>query len=368
MDKKIQVRFNYDDEGTLKVDFAFYLDDAPNRRLNKKLTFFQRYKKKKFDPKMIEAYIRYLLIKKAITPELLYHQNMQHFRILIMKNIQLIDRSDVYSRNREVFRDFINAYEQKGVEGFPAPEIETLGKAKGAPPSTISEVTNPAEISKWPKDGLFAIDEENPDTGKSTLVLGASFSGKTHLLINELNKLKGDEYEAIFLFTESPSADPLKDLREDLNLIIYQGFKPSVVNFLKKVNDIVDNRYRYLIILDDVVDQKMSKTLNKMVLTFRNANIYSCILIQYPNLISKASRSSFHQVVITGSRSLEWWEVTCKIFDLKMWAKSKMANPHQITKFRNDDIFTFLKKSTKEPGVVLYIDQRKGLEPCIYRI
>ena len=371
MDKisnSIEVKFSVDEEGTLRAEFLFWMPGAPHRKNYKKITFFQKYKKDKIDPRKIEAFIRYLLLKKVITPELLFHQNISHVKLMIMKNLALIEKEPSknggLSRNKEVFREFIDKFEESGIGAFPS-DAKPIIPEFGLPSVGIK---NPEDVSVWPKEGLFEIDRQNPDTGKSTLILGASFSGKTFLLAHELNKLQPGDYECIILFTESVNADPLKDINPKLNIQVFQGFRPNIVDFLKRVNDLLENRFRFLIILDDVVDQKMSKTLNKMVLTYRNANISSCILIQYPNLISKSSRSSFHQVAITGSRSLEFWDATSKVFDLKGWTKTQIENPHQKKRTMNDEIYMFLKNATKKPGDILYIDLRKGKEPLLYEL
>ena len=374
----MEVKITHPCENKMVAEFTFYLSSAPHRKIKKKMTFQQKFKseKNRLDEELIEYFIKYLIQKKALTPELLFYENILHVRFMIIKNIKLIQKEDgdKMNRNKEVFREFIDGYANrkngKKVSDFPTDVVPVIPDANAFIGGEGLGSYKVEDISIWPKGGLFVAPKEGDaggDTGKSTLLLGASFSGKTYLLVRELNKLHPGDYDGIFLFTESPAAEPLKDLRADLKVKIYQGFDPTIVDFLKAVNDELSNKFRYLIILDDVVDQKLSKTLNKMVLTYRNSNISTCILIQYPNLISKSSRSSFHQVVLVGARSLEWWAVSCDVFDLKAWAKSQMQNPHQVSKISADQIYSFLKGVTKEPGVVIYLDQRKGLEPMIYK-
>ncbi len=212
------------------------------------------------------------------------------------------------------------------------------------------------DISIFPKDGLF---KPTDNTGKSTLILGSSFSGKTTFLVNELNKLKQDDYTLIILFTESRNAEPLKKLHIPVKII--EGYDESIVNFLKKINNQTNNRFNFLVILDDVVDQKHSQTLSKMILLFRNSNISTVISIQYPMLINKSSRSSFHQSVVLGSRTMEWWKSTSDILDLRGWWKS--ITP--IKKLSNDEIYKQLKDITNNHNAFIYINLREGKEPSI---
>lgn len=215
------------------------------------------------------------------------------------------------------------------------------------------------DISIYPKRGLFN-PIYSPNTGKSTLVLGSSFSGKTTLIVKELNKLKPTDYTCILFFTESRNSEAFKLLKPELNVIIKEGWDPNIVLFLKGINDICHNKFRFCVILDDVIDLYHSKTLNKLILLFRNANIWTTLSLQYPNLVSKSSRSSFHQVVICGSRTSEWWKETSNIMDLREWYK-KLTDP----KLKNSQIYEDLKQLTKDKDAAIYLNLREGLEPAI---
>ena len=156
------------------------------------------------------------------------------------------------------------------------------------------------------------------ESAKTVCILGRSFSGKTHFLVEELNKLVGRTrkfsgtnikrplYDKIILFTESLSADPLKDLDPRLDITLIQGYIPKIVQLLKRINTITDNKFRFLVILDDVVNGIRAGTFAKQILTMRNSNISTCILIQYVKLISPAMRNSVHHYYITGLKPEEW--------------------------------------------------------------
>ena len=63
-----------------------------------------------------------------------------------------------------------------------------------------------------PRKSIFAAEEESANT---KVFLAPSFSGKTTLMVEELNKLTPkelDEYDKILLFTESVASAPLKKL------------------------------------------------------------------------------------------------------------------------------------------------------------
>lgn len=161
--------------------------------------------------------------------------------------------------------------------------------------------SNEMEIKKFGASSIFKPEE----SAKTTCFLASSFMGKTTLLVNELNKLNPDDYDKIILFTESTSSEPLRKLNPKLNIKIYNVFVPAIVKLLKECNDKTKNRFRFLVILDDVIELK-NKTFNKMILTMRNSGISTVVLIQYAKLVTPASRSSFHDIYILGLPTLDW--------------------------------------------------------------
>jgi len=161
---------------------------------------------------------------------------------------------------------------------------------------------NEVEIfKKFGNESIFKTEE----SAKTTCILGSSFSGKTTLLVTELNKLDPNEYDKIILFTESTNSIPLKKLDPDLNIIILSNFVPKVVKFLKDINEKTKNRFKFLCILDDVIELK-GKVFTKMILTMRNSGISTIVLLQYVKIITPSTRNSLHDYYITQLRNEDW--------------------------------------------------------------
>lgn len=156
------------------------------------------------------------------------------------------------------------------------------------------------------------------ESARTVCILGRSFSGKTFFLVQNLNALAGrlrggsgksrkqPMYDLIILFSESLSAEPLEGLDPSLNVIFIAGYIPQIVQLLKKINDASNNAFRFLVILDDVVTGIRSGTMAKQILTMRNSQISTSLLIQYVKLISPAMRNSIHDYFITGLKPEEW--------------------------------------------------------------
>jgi hypothetical protein len=207
------------------------------------------------------------------------------------------------------------------------------------------------------------------ESGTTTLILGSSFTGKTYLLAEELDMIKPFEYDLIILFTESLHVPQIQKFKERPDIIIKEGFHEEIPLFLKKLNSKLKNRFRFLLILDDIISEKSSRksTLGKMLTTYRNSNISTCVLAQYPTIISKESRTNFHQLVVTGMRSPESNKAMTDRFDIMSWAKERMKKdiPNQSTTIKQEETLNYLKKMLMENGVVMYIDLKRSLDPAL---
>lgn len=158
--------------------------------------------------------------------------------------------------------------------------------------------TKDFDIKKWKSESIFKPE----DSAKTTCILGASFTGKTTLLVRELNKLHPNDYDRIVLFTESTNSSPLKNLNKKLQVQVFDRFCTAIPKLLKDINDETKNKFRFLLLLDDIIELK-NKMFNKLILTMRNSNISTVVLIQYEKLITPSTRNSMHDYYITGLRN-----------------------------------------------------------------
>ncbi len=208
------------------------------------------------------------------------------------------------------------------------------------------------------------------DSGTTTLILGSSFSGKTYLLTQELELIKPYEYDLIILFTESIHVPCLDKIRNRPDIIIKEGFQEEIPSFLKKLNSKLGLRFKFLLILDDIISEKSTRksTLGKMITTYRNSNISTVVLAQYPTIIQKESRSNFHQMVVTGLRSPEANKSFADRFDVLHWTKERMKIEGNDKKISNDEAYCYMKKLLMDDGIVMYINLKKSLDPSIINL
>ena len=213
----------------------------------------------------------------------------------------------------------------------------------------------------FPNKSMFAPEEESANT---KAFIAPSFSGKTTLMVNELNKLTQeelDEYDKIVLFTESTSSTPLKALSKQVKdkLLIFDRFIPQLVLILKKINNITDNRFKFLLLLDDCLNLK-GDVMIKLILTLRNANISTMISVQYSKLLSRAQRQSIH----------DYYLINLKVEDLEylmsgflcdhfrdLFVREGAATQEEVNKWHYKKLAEIGRQRLKDK--VLHYDQRR---------
>lgn len=224
--------------------------------------------------------------------------------------------------------------------------IRLKASAKASDPSAKYNF----ERDESPKFGIFWKAHE--DSAKTKCILGSSFSGKTHFLVDELNKLpvtKTRVYDKIILFTESPNSEPVKRLKPALEVLVVPMYVPKIVQLLRSVNQKSKNHFRFLIILDDVVSGIRAGTFLKQILTMRNAQISTCILLQYAKLVTPSARNSFHDYYIVQLRQDDW-EYILKQF-IGPLVKAVMGH------HKYEELAEMLKTYMQKQGRILHYNQ-----------
>jgi len=160
----------------------------------------------------------------------------------------------------------------------------------------------PMEVNAAPVD--LKLD---PDTGNTMVIYGSSKRGKTTLMMHLYAKYYLPESKKYIttLFSGNPQ---LRIYRGDKRMIIGYGFNARSSKYIQLqqyINVKTKNRYKFLNLFDDIVDQKHAPILNKLILTYRNAQISSIMCLQYVYLLSKANRSSVNHTFIFGSNTAE---------------------------------------------------------------
>ncbi len=171
----------------------------------------------------------------------------------------------------------------------------------GYPPNPLGDNGDmQAPVSSGPPE-----IELDPGTGSTIAIYGSSKRGKTTLMMYLYEKYFMDSSRINTLFSGNPQ---LKIYKKDSKLLVAYGFNAKSSKYIQLqqyLNVKTKNRYKFTDMFDDIIDQKYSPILNKLVLTYRNSNISSIICLQYVFMLSKQNRSSVNHTFVFGSNTAE---------------------------------------------------------------
>ena len=137
--------------------------------------------------------------------------------------------------------------------------------------------------------------EVNPDeTGSSITIFGSSKSYKTTLLKRVLKQYYSKDTITV-LCAPNAHAKIYQDLPKEI--IKTDAYCPEIVKAMYMVNKNTDNKYPFVVVLDDVIDKKNDGDLEKLYLTLRNAKISVVTLLQNIQLLKSTSRGNSNIVV-----------------------------------------------------------------------
>lgn len=148
----------------------------------------------------------------------------------------------------------------------------------------------------------------DPSTATSTIVVGASKTGKSTLYLHLYKKYFQKNKDMISILF-NPNHHALKNVTSKnkipKELIVSSKYDPSIIQDMQRINHRVDNKYEFLICMDDVVDKKNDKMLKNLILTYRNSNINSIVCLQDPTLLAKTLRNNCNNIIFFAFRSDE---------------------------------------------------------------
>jgi len=201
------------------------------------------------------------------------------------------------------------------------------------------------------------------DTGNTIAIIGSSQSGKSYLM--SYIYLKYFTLYISTLYTQHPnsfienmkinlrkdeptiSTDELNIKAENLSPIISTMFFEKVVTSEKTLNQLCENKYKFLNMFDDQIRISSNKLFNDLILTYRNAHISTIICMQYSNLLSKQSRANYNYIVFLHLNTDEAIIVCIKSF-LESPIKKLFGN------ISMNQMIEFYRSNTKKYKYILY--------------
>lgn len=187
----------------------------------------------------------------------------------------------------------------------------------------------------------------DPGTGNTTFLMGSSKQGKSTAMMHIYDEYYADENFISILWTNSPQI-PLYKKPKLLRSNCWGKKAETIIKSERHINQKTKNKYKFLNMMDDLIEIKGSTLINDLVLTYRNSNISSIISLQYSNLFSKSSRANANNVVLFGFNTDEAIEVVIRSF-LNGYLSGKLgikSVPDQINWYKKmtaDHKFIYVK-------------------------
>jgi hypothetical protein len=179
------------------------------------------------------------------------------------------------------------------------------------------------------KDGPFEFDI--PDGGGvSFALIGSTRAGKSHCLIQLLNKYFKEHIGV--LMTGSPQAPVYKQAPK--HIIQAPQFIQRVVKDMAMINKSTDNNYKFLAVLDDVVHGvKFNPEIVKLLCVYRNSNLSTIISAQSLTLLNTAGRTNINYMLLFKLNSDEQCERVIKAY-LNSYFPPKCKMAEKIRMYR----------------------------------
>jgi len=171
--------------------------------------------------------------------------------------------------------------------------------------------------------------------GLSILMIGSTRSGKStclNWLMDNYFFPKENKYINV-IFSNSYQAQTYDNFRKNNNVVGSILYQPDTIKDLYKINSQTKNKYKFNVILDDIVDKKYDDELKKMLCIYRNSRIGTIICLQNDKLMNATTRGNINHVLLFKLNSDEAIEKTIKMYLLSFFPRTyKMID--RINKYK----------------------------------
>jgi hypothetical protein len=180
--------------------------------------------------------------------------------------------------------------------GLEPPKWKFVLKKEGHESSSDSDSESDTEELKF-EVKPFDLDDRIPDRkfGCSMLFCGSTRSGKSTAIDHIYKKLFSKDYITV-LHSQSLHAEAYDDIRK--KVVGCPMYMPQLIEETHQINSKTDNHYEFLHILDDVVNAKNDRTIQKALTIGRNARQTMAISAQDLTMFNSIGRGNINFVML----------------------------------------------------------------------
>jgi len=177
--------------------------------------------------------------------------------------------------------------------------------------------------------------------GCGVIMVGSSRSGKTTGLRKLLTEYFGDKM--ITLMTNSSQADIYREFPDSMGkggMVKAPCYIPKVLSEMYKINSKCNNKYPFMVVLDDVVDTSMKNDsqMRRLLTIYRNSNISAILSAQSSTILNSVGRTNAHFVFLFKLNTAEEIENAVK----------KFLSPYLPTTMKMSQKIQYYKQMTQD--------------------
>ena len=154
----------------------------------------------------------------------------------------------------------------------------------------MKQIDNDIKNIKWETLNKTTFDFPLKKYGRSMLVVGSSFSGKSTFVLKVADMLFNNNKVICTAMLDNPQADIYKKIPK--RYLVTDTFRPDICKAMHKINKKTNNRYPFAVITDDILDMRYSSVLRSLLLSWRNSMINTIVSLQGLSLVSLNMKNS----------------------------------------------------------------------------
>lgn len=222
------------------------------------------------------------------------------------------------------------------------------------------DLDDPNKLPVWNIDDKF-----DPKQSYTIGLFGQTKSGKTTALKYIFSKI-AHQFDIILFFSNNECfdtydyfkqnfmvktwfyTDKKKKIKKEITyskVVFYEEFQPDVIKTIHKWNKENNRYFKFLVVLDDCIDAKKSKELDKLFSIYRNAGISTIAGMQHYAYFNKGNRANMNYIFIF-KQSPEGFNDIAEKFLLSFIPGGGVSKKKAL-------LTTFLREATKDHKALL---------------
>lgn len=190
----------------------------------------------------------------------------------------------------------------------------------------LSKIANMFPIEKFD----FERNPEKAMNACSFCIIGSSKSGKTTFLKYLLKEHFGDDIK--LFMTQSPQAEVYNSIKRS-NAVFVPMYMPELIKEAYKINKGTNNKYKFCVIVDDVVGAKNDKQMTKALCLYRNSALSTLLVGQDFSMLNPIGRANVNNICLFYTNTDNRIEDNVKMF-LRSYFPRSLSMEEKIALYR----------------------------------